>query len=219
METGNITATVFTAYLQCPTKGLLIARGEDPPQTFFLGLQKNISKVYKAKFCGNALVNFRDLVTLSSRRDTITLFDCQSAFYNTKSSAAIRNDGQVKKTHGYVPVLYSAWNKLDQSDRLVICFGAIAVAQATGTALPRAGQIVFGDIGRTKRVTISEKLIRKAKRTVEQITKESESDELRPVVLNKHCQICDFQARCRGIAVSREDLSLLATMTKKNVKN
>jgi hypothetical protein len=82
METGNITATVFTAYLQCPTKGLLIARGEDPPQTFFLGLQKNISKVYKAKFCGNALVNFRDLVTLSSRRDTITLFDCQSAFYN-----------------------------------------------------------------------------------------------------------------------------------------
>jgi predicted RecB family nuclease len=47
------------------------------------------------------------------------------------------------------------------------------------------------------------------------VTKECESDELPPVVLNKHCQICDFQTRCRGIAVNREDLSLLATMTEK----
>src|SRR6516225_5638024 len=42
METSNITAAVFTAYLQCPTKGLFIARGENPPQTFFLDLQNNI---------------------------------------------------------------------------------------------------------------------------------------------------------------------------------
>ena len=34
-------------------------------------------------------------------------------------------------------------------------------------------------------------------------------------MLNKHCSICDFQARCRGIAVNREDLSLLPTVAEK----
>ena len=62
METGNITAAVFAAYLKCQTKGLLIARGEKPPQTFFVGIENNISEVYKAKFGSGALVNFRDLV-------------------------------------------------------------------------------------------------------------------------------------------------------------
>jgi predicted RecB family nuclease len=214
METGNITTAVFAAYLKCQTKGLLIARGEKPPQTFFAGIENNISEVYKAKFGSGALANFHDLVKSSSRKETTTLFDCESAFYTTKLPAAIREDAQVQQTHNYTPVLYSAWNKLDESDRLTICFGAMAVAQVTGTELPRTGKIIFGDIGCTKQVNVSG-LVRKAKRAVEQITKECESDELRPVVLNKHCQICDFQARCRGIAVNREDLSLLTTMTEK----
>jgi predicted RecB family nuclease len=215
METGNITTAVFAAYLKCPTKGLLIARGEKPPQTFFGDLENNISETYKAKFGSEALANFRDLVRLSGRKETTTLFDCESAFYTTKPRAAIREDAHVKQTQNYIPVLYSAWNKLDESDRLTLCFGAMAVAQMTGTKLPRTGQIIFGDIGGTKQVNISEQLVGKAKRTVEQIAKECESDDLGPTVLNKHCPICDFQARCRGIAVNCEDLSLLTTMTEK----
>jgi predicted RecB family nuclease len=215
METGNITTAVFAAYLKCPTKGLLIARGEKPPQTFFGDLESNISEAYKAKFGNGALPSFRDLVRSSAREETTTLFDCESAFYTTKPRAAIREDAQVKQTHNYIPVLYLAWNKLDESDRLTICFGTMAVAQMTGAELPRAGEIIFGDIGRTKQVNVSEQLARKAKRTVEQITNECERDDLPPTVLNKHCQICDFQARCRSVAVNCEDLSLLATMTEK----
>ena len=55
---------------------------------------------------------------------------------------------------------------------------------------------------------ISEQLVRKAKRTVEQITKEYESGELAPPVLNKHCHVCDFQARCRAIANNRDGSEL-----------
>jgi hypothetical protein len=34
-----------------------------------------------------------------------------------------------------------------------------------------------------------------------------------PLVLNKHCQVCEFQSRCRKVAVEMDDLSLLANMT------
>src|SRR5262245_61891804 len=156
METRNIITAVFAAYLKCPTKGLLIARGEKPPQTFFGDLENNISEAYKARFGSEALANLRDLVRLSARKETTTLFDCESAFFTTKPRAANREEAQVKQTRNYIPVLYSASNKLDESDRLTICFGAMAVAQMSGTELSRTGQIVFADIGRTKRVTISE---------------------------------------------------------------
>jgi hypothetical protein len=171
METGNITTAAFAAYLKCPTKGLLIARGEKPPQTFFGNLENNVLEVYKAKVGNEVLAIFRDVVRTSNRTETTTRFDCESAFYATKPRAGIREGVQVKQTHDYVPVLYSVWNKLNEFDRLTICFGAIAIAQTAGTELPRTGEFIFGNIGHTKHVKISEQLVRKAKRTVEQITR------------------------------------------------
>jgi hypothetical protein len=37
-----ITAAVFAAYLKCPTKGFLLAQGEQPPGTFFGDLIENV---------------------------------------------------------------------------------------------------------------------------------------------------------------------------------
>jgi hypothetical protein len=36
-----------------------------------------------------------------------------------------------------------------------------------------------------------------------------------PLILNRHCAVCDFQSRCRGIAIERDDLSLLTGMSVK----
>jgi CRISPR/Cas system-associated exonuclease Cas4 (RecB family) len=55
----------------------------------------------------------------------------------------------------------------------------------------RAGAFITTTCGRPA-LNISMQFVRKVKRTVEQITKELESDELPPVVLNKHCPICEF---------------------------
>ena len=41
------------------------------------------------------------------------------------------------------------------------------------------------------------------------------SREPPPLILNRHCAICDFQPRCRGLAIERDDLSLLTAMTGK----
>ena len=35
------------------------------------------------------------------------------------------------------------------------------------------------------------------------------------LILNRHCAVCDFQPRCRGLAIERDDLSLLTAMTGK----
>ena len=54
----------------------------------------------------------------------------------------------------------------------------------------------------------------KARQVVEAIARERDLEEPAPV-LNRHCQVCDYEPRCRAIATSREDLSLLGNMTEK----
>ena len=46
---ANITAAVFAAYLKCPTKAYLTARGEKPPNTFVSDTRGRISAAYKAR--------------------------------------------------------------------------------------------------------------------------------------------------------------------------
>src|SRR5215211_1573013 len=45
---STISATVFAAYLRCPSKAYLLARGERPPGSFFTDTLGRISNAYKA---------------------------------------------------------------------------------------------------------------------------------------------------------------------------
>jgi predicted RecB family nuclease len=39
-----------------------------------------------------------------------------------------------------------------------------------------------------------------------------------PLVLNKHCQICEFRERCHTEAAAKDDLSLLRAITEKEIR-
>jgi hypothetical protein len=111
MSSNNIvTATVFAAHLKCPTKALLLARGEKPANTFFAKMNENISMVYKAKFKDISSVNFCDLTGHSHAHTRLTanFVDAQTAFYSTSVSAAFQDDRCfMRPANDYVPVLYS----------------------------------------------------------------------------------------------------------------
>jgi predicted RecB family nuclease len=114
----------------------------------------------------------------------------------------------------YVPVLHLACEKVGQSDHLLVSFCALAIGQATGTEMPPTGKIIFGDGKRIKTVQTID-LLQKTRQIIEAIAKDCRAETPRQVALNKHCPVCDFQARCRDVAINREDLSLLRAMTEK----
>ena len=51
--------------------------------------------------------------------------------------------------------------------------------------------------------------------SIEAISASRSSREPPPLVLNRHCAVCDFQPRCRALAIEHDDLSLLTAMTGK----
>jgi predicted RecB family nuclease len=217
---AKIIAAVFAAYLKCSTKAYLTAHDEKPPDTFVADTRGRISAAYKAGVIGLTGVmpiNFLQLVS-DPAIDVPTLFvDCETASYacdRPLSATTGRRTERSERRRDFVSVLYSAWDKSDQADDLLVCFGALAIGQATGSGIPPTGKVIFGESHRGKTVKIADHLT-KTRQVIEAIASICRGREPPPILLNKHCPSCDFQSRCRALAIERDDLSLLGAMTAK----
>jgi predicted RecB family nuclease len=224
MET-HVTASVFSAYLQCPTKAYLIARGEVPLEATFAELRRRISSAYKAtaskRMSASSAVlmplDFGRLPLAPSSNALIAFVDCETASCTVNQSESIRVVCRNKKTRvgcEYIPVLYSAGDKADQGDDLLVCFGALAIGQVTGAKIPETGWVIYGEDVRKRTVRIADKAS-KVIEIVDKIALLCRGKSSPSLVLNRHCSTCDFQSRCRPLAVERDDLSLLGSMTAK----
>ena len=151
-------------------------------------------------------------------RDVGTVFvDCETASYAFDPSVTARVSLRAKKSkpvNNFVPILHSAWDKSGQFDDLLVCFSALAIEQATGGDIPLIGKVTYGETYRSKTVRIADG-VPQTRQIIEAIASICHEEKPPRLVLNKHCPTCDFQSRCRKIAVEREDLSLLGAMTGK----
>ena len=94
----DITAGVFAAYLRCPTKGYLIAHGEDPPDAFIAVTRGCMSAAYKARagqspqagLPGVAPIHFSRLADDTAHEATTLFVDCETTSYVCNQPAAAR---------------------------------------------------------------------------------------------------------------------------------
>ena len=115
--------------------------------------------------------------------------------------------------HHHIPVLYAPRDDAREFERLLLAFCALAIAQVTAGEPPPNGKIISGVNGHIRTVRSTDRFP-KARQVVDEIARARNQEKPAPV-LNRHCQVCDFEPRCRAIAVSREDLSLIGGMTEK----
>ena len=225
MSVGNrITATEFAAFLNCPTKGHLMGAGESAPRALFTDIEAHISSMYKATLkrqtsIGASTANILHWDRLSPEREHKAIsyhIDSDTVIYDLELPPPRPKAPTSQKSQpsaSYVPVLLSPWEKPSPFDSLLLCFGALALSQATGT-LPDSGILIYGDGPRHRNVKIGDHLTR-TRQTIEAIRLFRRGREPPPLILNRHCAVCDFQPRCRNLAIERDELSLLSAMTSK----
>ena len=141
--------------------------------------------------------------------------DCETAVYDFELPPPKGRGKLQKSLQGghFVPILFSPWSQTDVSDKLLLCFGALALAQGKGT-IADTGTLIYGDGYRRRTVRI-EPHVARARQILGAIEAQEWGRNPPQLVLNKHCAVCDFQPSCRALAVESDDLSLLATMTDK----
>jgi len=225
MDASNpITAAVFSAFLKCPTKAHLLAIGEPAPDSFFADIEARISMMYRTAatqrlHLGADMIRPLAFSQLQRGNGNVALtyhIDCDTVVYDLALPPRRSEDRQYQQIPPWgtlVPVLVLPLDKPDISDNLRLCFGALALSQCTGV-LADTGTLIYGDDIRHKTVKIGDHVAR-ARQAIDLIG--ANRDSLKPpqLVLNSHCPICDFQSKCRALAIERDDLSLLTAMTGK----
>ena len=124
----------------------------------------------------------------------------------------ILSEGRGKPAQ-FIPIRFMFTNKLGKDDKLLLAFDAFALSEVLGREV-RLGKIIHGDDHATLKVKTSA-LAGEVRKRFEQIAALLSNPAPPDLVLNRHCPECEFQARCRKIAVEKDDLSLLASMSAK----
>jgi predicted RecB family nuclease len=124
----------------------------------------------------------------------------------------VPSEGRGKPAQ-FIPVRFVFRNKLTKDDRLLLAFDALVLSQVLGRMVS-LGKIIHGDDHAALKVKTSA-LTGEVRKRLEKLAALLSNPAPPDLVLNRHCAECEFQARCRKIAVEKDDLSLLARMSAK----
>src|SRR5215475_4474145 len=116
----------------------------------------------------------------------------------------------------YIPIRFVPSERVSLSDKLLLAFDAVAFSKVYGK-MPRLGRIIYGRNHTTATILLVG-LVRKINSIVRALCEQQARNSLLPLALNKHCAECEFQSRCREIALAKNDLSLLTTLSAKERK-
>ncbi|MGE3906886.1 MAG: hypothetical protein AB7F36_13110, partial [Reyranellaceae bacterium] len=180
--------------------------GEAPSDEFWSSIRASVASAYRAK------AKVDRVAPVAGSAPTI---DAESTVWNINKPMRRRRGAGLP--NGYpqvIPILYSPWERFDKSDELLLAFAALAVSQGPHCPMPTAGRIVNGEHSRLKRVDIVP-LLSKAREVLDTMVALTDSPAPPGPVLNEHCPACEYQSRCRRIAIERDDLSLLSAITTK----
>lgn len=125
-------------------------------------------------------------------------------------------DGRSKIANcHYVPILISESENIHIDEkRLLALYGLIlAYVQARH---PREGIFIHGQQLKTSVLKLNPS-DRKTRRVLEDIKDIQKGVNPPPLILNSHCQVCEFQQRCLQQATNDDNISLLRGMTEKQM--
>src|SRR5437870_1912978 len=222
-----ITDEIFQAFLQCETKSHLKLSGAVGDQREFPDWERNLVEDYKRKCHRQLRADFREAECLvgvafpQALENSLCrlVMDCRVRAPEIQSHLhaleRLASPGQTNHSP-YMPIRCVPREKITKQDKLLLAFDALALWTVSGQA-PLFGKIIHGSEQATAKVDVAG-LMDMAKTVVGKIAAQQARHTPPPLILNKHCAECEFKARCRQIALEKDELSRLASMTEKERK-
>ena len=223
----KITPDVFEAYLKCPTKCWLSATDEPSTGASYSEWLKTQNHSYRvnetrrlvAEFSNDEVVLSPDMENLKVAKWRLTSnlavhaqMDCCVLESEIHALECMPAEGR-KKLSEFIPIRFVFTNKLSEDDKLVLAFDAFVLSRSLGYEIG-LGKIIHGDDHVALKVKTSA-LTSEVRKCLETIATLLSNPAPPDLVLNRHCAKCKFQPRCRKLAIEKDDLSLLESLTEK----
>ena len=223
----KITPAVFDAYLKCPTKCWLRATGESADENPYAVWVREQNLAYREIEAARLIAAMPpDEVSLiphlENAKAATWRLACSLAVQTKMESDIVESEIHMVerlpatgrgKAAQFIPIRFVFTNKLGKDDKLLLAYDAAVLSKELKRELP-LGKIIHGDNHVTLKVKTSA-LAGEVRKRLDKIATLISNPAPPDLVLNRHCAACEFQARCRKIAVEKDDLSLLAGMSEK----
>ena len=218
----RITAEIFAAYLNCPTKCFLRLHNESVGYSEFSEYQARNQAEFEiaglARMCSSfpangVSVGNPPLPELRSCRDSLIVgYEAVALDIQSRLHALQRTEGKAGECDRYVPVRLVWREKLNALDRLHLAFDAVAISPDLGQ-VPHIGKLVHGKTNRTSTVNL-DPWIKQTRRALSVIRKYESPSAAPPLFLNSHCSECEFEKRCHQLAVEQDDIRPCQEITR-----
>ena len=121
-----------------------------------------------------------------------------------------------EKSTYYEPVLFCRHDRVGQMQKSSLAFAAMVIGLFQGR-IPEHGSLLHGHDLSLSRLSLCSCLqgIQQILQDLKQLVESSDST---PLVLNTHCEICEFKEYCRTKAIEDDNLSLLSGMRHSQIK-
>lgn len=124
----------------------------------------------------------------------------------------VPSEGRGKPTK-LIPIRFAFQNMLDNDERMMLAFDALALSGVLGRPIG-FGKIIHGEKHATLKLKTSG-MASQVQSHIKRITALLSSHSPPELSLNRHCTECEFQDHCCKIAAEKDDLSLLSKMSEK----
>lgn len=114
----------------------------------------------------------------------------------------------------YLPVLFHEGERATQGQRLLLQLCGIVIGAAQGKE-PERGVLIHGRGCEVRGLKLGAG-VQKARRALEELRELPRKPPI--LLLNDHCQVCEFRKRCHAQATAKDDLSLLRGISEKEIR-
>lgn len=222
----EITHHLFQSFLNCPYKAHLFSKAESGEKSDYEILQDELKSDYfkqvlsglqnnnrfaSASGTGNPVSAYNDLGqghalitdTWMTDRDLSAHFD-----------AIEKNIGKsALGSFFYSPIIFSYKNKILKEDKVLLAFRGLLLSRLQNRQ-PEYGRIIYGNQYKTARIKL-ESHTDEVKHLIGKLKTSANDPPI--LILNQHCQSCEFNEKCREKAIKDENLSLLGQVGTKEI--
>lgn len=223
----KITGEVLESYLRCKYKGYLKMAGEQGTKCDYelvlLEARTQVCLAAADKLVARhkeADVLRGGFLTLAAMKRGVPLLldvTAEDDGHSIRFDALQKEAGPSRLGNfHYIPVLFHEAEKPRRLQRDLLALHALIIGDLQGRQ-PGRGVLVYGRAGNVTKVKFSPNG-EIAQRAMQEIRAMQGADAPPKLVLNSHCQICEFRQRCHAAAIAKDDLSLLRKMGEKEIR-
>jgi len=223
---AKITRDILESYLHCKYKGHLKLTGQQGTKSDYETLltemraEVRLAAIDKilARHPGEEIPRNVPLTTSALKQGASFLLDAtlEDDLVSLDFDGLKKVDGPSKLgDFHYIPMIYHEGRQVRDEQRTLLELHGLLLSRLQGH-LPVYGIIWHGKECKATRVRLNTDL-RKTERLLRHLKEMCGVESSPKLMLNDHCQVCEFRKRCHAQAVQEDNLSLLRGMGEKEI--